>query len=222
MCWRIVWKPWVMTQEQVRRPVSLNSHKPQNDIALSLLLQRENGFSPPGGDYEESWLPQGETEKMVWLVLSCYRRWAFELGCVVSGEQPPEAATRLKERHTFCWHQEQSKSCFDCNHVAYKQVWIMTLKRRTFLCPVGGSSEHHCQQGPSEGLRFQELQLPARGPPSLPWGLPAPAVAGHQSNVSRPWLLPGVPAGRWSPPGQSPLGEGVRGQVSDAKRDSYF
>lgn len=82
--------------------------------------------------------------------------------------------------------------------------------------PIGGSSEHHCQPGHSEGLRFQELQLPARDPPSLPRGLPAPALAGHSSHVSRPWLFPGVYAGRWSPPGQSSSRHQSLGQENNA------
>lgn len=87
MCCRLLWKRLVMTLERVRKPESLNSHKPQNYITLSV-LQRENGFSPTGGDFKESWLPQGETEKMVWLILSlfilsCLRQWAFRLDCIV-------------------------------------------------------------------------------------------------------------------------------------------
>lgn len=217
MCWRIVWKPWVMTQEQVRRPVSLNSHKPQNYIIP---------ISPPA---ERKWVLTSWWRLRGILIAP---RWDWEDGLtrillLLTVSLQVRLCSVWWTATRGCHHTERTKYILLATRTEQKLFWlqshcIKSLNRQTFLSPVGGSSEHHCQPGPSEGIRFQELQLPARGPPSLPWRLPAPALAGHQSNISRPWLLPGVHAGRWSPPGQSPLGEGVRGQVSDAKHDSYF
>lgn len=72
-----------------------------------------------------------------------------------------------------------------------KESWYMSFAR-----PIGGSSEHHCEPGHSEGLCFQELQPASWGSFSLPGGLPAPALAGHPCNVSSPWVLPGVHLGK--------------------------
>lgn len=67
----------------------------------------------------------------------------------------------------------------------------------SFMLPVGGSGEHHCEPGhSSEGLRLQELQPAARVALSLPGGLPAPALAGHPCHVSSSRVFPGVHLGK--------------------------
>lgn len=77
--------------------------------------------------------------------------------------------------------------------------------------PVGGSSEHHREQGhPAEGFCVQELQPAPRPTLSLPGGLPASALAGHSGHVSSPWLFPGVHSGKWSPPGKKHLPPAIK------------
>lgn len=77
--------------------------------------------------------------------------------------------------------------------------------------PVGGSSEHHREQGhPAEGFCVPELQPAPRPTLSLPGGLPAPALAGHSGHVSSPRLFPGVHSGKWSPPGKKRLPPAIK------------